>query len=36
VAILLQSDVLMKAGASFLVVGALAFVRSVFYMINFK
>ena len=35
-AILFRSDVLVGAGASFLVVGALAFVRSVFYMINFK
>jgi hypothetical protein len=36
VAILLQNDALIKAGASFLFVGALAFVRSVFYMINYK
>ncbi len=36
VAILLQNDMLLKAGASFLVVGAVAFVRSVLYMINFK
>jgi hypothetical protein len=36
VAILLQDDTLMKAGASFLVVGASALVRNVFYMINFK
>jgi hypothetical protein len=36
VAILLQNDSLIKAGASFLFVGALAFVRSVFYMINYK
>ncbi len=35
-AILLGSDVLIGAGASFLVIGSLAFVRSVFYMINFK
>ena len=35
-AILLKSNVLIGAGASFLVVGAFAFVRSVFYMINFK
>jgi len=35
-AILLQSNALIGAGASFLVVGAFAFVRSVFYMINFK
>ena len=36
IAILSKSDILVGAGASFLVVGALAFVRSVFYMINFK
>ncbi len=36
VAILLQNDMLLKAGASFLVVGAVAFFRSVLYMINFK
>ncbi len=36
IAILLGSDVLIGAGASFLVIGSLAFVRSVFYMINFK
>jgi hypothetical protein len=36
VAILLQDDTLIKAGASFLVVGAAALVRNVFYMINFK
>lgn len=35
-ALLFSSDVLIKAGASFLVIGALAFVRNVFYMINFK
>jgi hypothetical protein len=35
-AILLQDDTLIKAGASFLVVGALALVRNVFYMINYK
>ena len=35
-AILLKSDILVGAGASFLVVGAIAFVRSVFYMINFE
>ncbi len=35
-AILTKSDILVGAGASFLVVGAFAFVRSVFYMINFK
>ena len=36
VAILLQDDTLIKAGASFLVVGAIAFLRSVLYMINYK
>ena len=36
VAILAQDDTLIKAGASFLVVGALALVRNVFYMINYK
>ena len=36
IAILFQSDILIGAGASFLVVGAIAFVRSVFYMINFE
>ncbi|MCK4974467.1 MAG: hypothetical protein KAR81_04380, partial [Sulfurimonas sp.] len=36
VAILLQDDTLIKAGASFLVVGAIAFFRSVMYMINYK
>jgi hypothetical protein len=36
VAILLQNDTLIKAGASFLVVGAIAFLRSVMYMINYK
>jgi len=35
-AILFTSQTLMGAGASFLVLGSLAFVRSVFYMINFK
>ena len=35
-AILFESNALIGAGASFLVVGAFAFVRSVFYMINFK
>jgi len=35
-AILFSSQMLMGAGASFLVLGSLAFVRSVFYMINFK
>lgn len=36
VALLLQDNMLIKAGASFLLIGALAFIRSVFYMINFK
>ncbi|MEA1891953.1 MAG: hypothetical protein U9N33_04490 [Campylobacterota bacterium] len=36
IAILFQSNTLVGAGAAFLVVGAFAFVRSVFYMINFK
>nr|WP_321268450.1 hypothetical protein [uncultured Sulfurimonas sp.] len=36
IAILMKNDMLINAGASFLVVGAFAFVRSVFYMINFK
>jgi len=36
IAILFESNALMGAGASFLVIGSLAFVRSVFYMINFK
>ncbi|MEO1953555.1 MAG: hypothetical protein ABGW74_02505 [Campylobacterales bacterium] len=36
VAILLANDTLISAGASFLVVGSAAFVRNVFYMINFK
>ena len=36
IAIITQSDRLIGAGASFLVVGAFAFVRSLFYMINFK
>jgi len=35
-ALLTQNSMLIGAGASFLVVGALAFIRSVFYMINFK
>jgi hypothetical protein len=35
-AIITQSDVLINAGASFLLVGALAFFRSMLYMINFK
>ena len=36
IAILLKSDIYINAGASFLVVGALAFVRSMLYMINYK
>jgi hypothetical protein len=36
VAILLQNDIFIKAGASFLVIGAIAFLRSVIYMINYK
>jgi len=36
VAILLQNDALIKGGASFLLMGSIAFVRSVFYMINYK
>lgn len=36
VALLLQNEMLIKAGASFLLFGALAFVKSVFYMINYK
>jgi len=36
IAILLQNDTLIKAGASFLFIGALAFVRSMFYMINYR
>jgi len=36
IAILAQNETLLKAGASFLVVGAVALVRNVFYMINFK
>ncbi len=35
-ALLSQNNTALSAGASFLVVGALAFVRSVLYMINFK
>ena len=35
-AILFESEALIGAGASFLAIGAFAFVRSVFYMINFK
>ncbi|MDK9692806.1 MAG: hypothetical protein OEL19_00995 [Sulfurimonas sp.] len=36
VALLLQNEMLIKAGASFLLFGTFAFVRSVFYMINYK
>lgn len=35
-ALLTQNSMLISAGASFLVIGALAFIRTVFYMINFK
>lgn len=35
-AILMQDDTLVKAGASFLVVSAFAFLRSMMYMINFR
>jgi hypothetical protein len=36
VAIVVGSEQLIGAGASFLFFGALAFVRNIFYMINFK
>jgi len=36
IAILLQDEMFVKAGASFLFMSALAFVRNIFYMINFK
>ncbi|MBL0707434.1 MAG: hypothetical protein JJW00_00075 [Sulfurimonas sp.] len=36
IAIFLQNDTLIKAGASFLVVGAMALLRNIFYMINYK
>lgn len=36
IAIISQSNILIGAGASFLVMGAIAFIRSVLYMINFK
>lgn len=36
IAIVSKTDILINAGASFLVIGAVAFVRSLFYMINFK
>ncbi len=35
-ALIFQSTLFIDAGASFLVMGTLAFIRSVFYMINFK
>jgi len=35
-AILFKSDIFLNAGASFLVVGSFAFMRSMFYMINYK
>ncbi|EQB35528.1 hypothetical protein M947_09610 [Sulfurimonas hongkongensis] len=35
-AILMQNDTMIKAGASFLVVGAFALFRNVFFMINYK
>ncbi|MEN4045523.1 MULTISPECIES: hypothetical protein [Sulfurimonas] len=36
IAILTKGDALLHAGASFLFIGTLAFIRNVFYMINFK
>ncbi len=36
IAILTKSEILIGAGATFLVVGAVAFIRSLFYLINFK
>ena len=36
IAILLKSNIFISAGASFLLIGALAFVRSMLYMINYK
>jgi hypothetical protein len=36
IAIIIKSDSMIGAGASFLIMGAFAFVRSLFYMINFK
>ncbi|WP_457744259.1 hypothetical protein [Sulfurimonas sp.] len=36
IAIISQSNILIGAGASFLVMGSIAFMRSVLYMINFK
>ncbi len=36
VAILTKSDAFLHSGASFLFIGTLAFIRNVFYMINFK
>jgi hypothetical protein len=35
-ALMFQDNTFIKAGVSFLLIGALAFVRSVFYMINYK
>ncbi len=35
-AIVFQNDMMIKAGASFLTFGALAFIRTILYMINFK
>jgi len=35
-ALVFQNDIFIKAGASFLLMGTLAFVRSVFYMINYR
>ncbi len=35
-AILLGEDILIKAGASFLIFGAFAFIRTILYMINYK
>jgi len=36
VAIITKSDMMLHSGASFLFFGAVAFVRSMLYMINFK
>lgn len=36
IAIVIKSDIYIKAGASFLVVGTFAFVRNMLYMINYK
>jgi len=35
-AILMQNDILIKAGASFLTFGAVAFLRTIIYMVNYK